>query len=45
MTPDQVLNAVYDQLRPLVIELAKYSLPNEEVKINFEVGEVTFKFK
>ena len=45
MTLYQVLNAVYDHLRPLVMELAKYNPPNEEVKMNFEVGEVTFKFK
>ena len=46
MTPEKVLNAVYEQLRPLVMELAKYNLPPQEsIKMNFGVGSVLFEFK
>ena len=46
MIPESVLNAVYDQLRPLVIELARYTAsPEESVRMDFEVGSVLFEFK
>lgn len=46
MTPEKVLNAVYEQLRPLVMELAKYNLPlQESIRMNFDVGSVLFEFK
>ena len=44
MIPDNVLNAVYDQLRPLVMELARYNAPGETVQVNFDVGSVEIKF-
>ena len=46
MIPESVLNAVYDQLRPLVNELARYTAsPEESVRMDFEVGSVLFEFK
>ena len=45
MIPEKVLNAVYEQLRPLVMELAKYNLPQESIRMNFGVGSVLFEFK
>lgn len=46
MIPEKVLNAVYEQLRPLVMELAKYNLsPPESIRMDFGVGSVLFEFK
>ena len=46
MTPDKVLDAVYAQLYPLILELRKYNeSPNDIIKMEFEVGIVTFEFK
>lgn len=44
MTPEKVLNAVYEQLAPLVAELAKYHLPNTSVIMDFGIGTVRFEF-
>lgn len=45
MIPDNVLNAVYDQMRPFVIELARYNVASESITINFEVAKMTIEFK
>jgi hypothetical protein len=46
MIPEKVLNAVYEQLRPLIIELAKYNKsPNDSVVMEFLEGFVRFDFK
>ena len=43
MIPDQILNELYTQLRPIILELAKYNHSYEEIQMNFEVGEVNIK--
>lgn len=45
MTPDNVLNAIYDRLRPLIIELARYNTSMGSIRMEFDVGSVTFEFK
>lgn len=45
MTPENVLNAIYDRLRPLVLELARYNTPLETIRMEFDAGNVTFEFK
>ena len=45
MIPPKVLNAIHEQLRPLVLELSKYNLENDSIKMGFETGTVTFEFK
>ena len=46
MTPEKVLDAVYIQLSPLVHELRKYNISSDDIiKMEFEVGTVTFEFK
>ena len=45
MTPENVLNAIYERLRPLIKELARYNTPNESIEMEFEVGKVIFEFK
>ena len=42
--PSELMNPVYEQLRPLVFELAEHNLPNSKFRINFEVGTVTIEF-
>lgn len=44
MVPEQVSKALYEQLYPLIIELAKYAVPGETIKMNFEVGNVLINF-
>lgn len=46
MIPENVLNAIYEQLRPLVLELAMYNASlNDSIQMEFEVGSVRFEFK
>lgn len=46
MIPEKVLNAIYGQLQPLVLELSRYNQSkNNSVKMEFETGTVTIKFK
>ena len=45
MIPEKVLNAIYGQLQPLVLELSRYNRKNNTVKMEFETGTVTIKFK
>lgn len=46
MIPEKVLNAIYEQLMPLMHELAKYASPTlDTVSMRCEVGTVTFEFK
>lgn len=44
MISDQVLNAVYEQLLPIVETLAQYQNQNHIVVIQYEQGKVTFEF-
>jgi hypothetical protein len=44
MIPENVLSAVRDQLRPLVMELARYTSSDDSIQMVFEVGSVTFEF-
>lgn len=44
MIPNQVNNAVYDHIRPLVKELARYAAPGETVEMKFEEGTVVISF-
>lgn len=46
MIPENVLNAIHEQLRPLVLELARYNTsPNDSILMEFDVGSVRFDFK
>ena len=46
MTPKKVLNAVYEQLAPLVEELARYNKsPKDSIGMEFPEGFVRFDFK
>ena len=43
MIPENVLNAVSEQLRPLVVELSRYN--TDVLKIEFDIGTVKIEFK
>ena len=46
MTPENVLNAIYEKLRPLVLELARYNTsPDDSILMEFDVGTVRIDFK
>ena len=45
MIPDNVLNAVNEQLEPLIRELARYNESGSSLLIEFDVGSITFDFK
>ena len=46
MIPEKVLKAVYEQLAPLVEELARYNKsPNDSIGMEFPEGFVRFDFK
>ena len=46
MTPPKVLNAIHEQLKPLIYELAKYNISeNDSILMEFDVGTVLFEFK
>lgn len=46
MIPDNVLNAIHEQLRPLVLELARYNTsPDDSIQMEFDVGTVRIDFK
>ena len=41
---DEELNALYEELRPIVFRLAEKLTKDDIININFEVGSVTFEF-
>ncbi len=46
MIPPKVLDAVYEQLRPLIYELSKYTHSKDNsIRMDFGIGAVTFEFK
>ena len=46
MIPDKVLDVAFEQLRPIIHELAKYNADkNESILMEFDVGMVRFEFK
>lgn len=45
MIPEKVLNAVYEQLEPLLTEMAKYATSDKSVLMEFEAGSIRFTFK
>lgn len=45
MIPENVLNAIHEQLRPLVLELARYNSLYDSIQMEFDVGSVRFDFK
>lgn len=45
MIPEKVATAVTEQMRPLILELARYALSGNSIKMNFEVGTVLIEFK
>ena len=45
MIPNNVLDTISEQLRPLLVELARYAKPEETVRITFDIGGVLFDFK
>ena len=44
MIPEQVSKVAYEQIEPIVNELAKYALNGESVKMEFETASVLIKF-
>ena len=46
MIPEKVMNAVYQQMNPLILEMSKYNLsPDECVVMEFETAVVRIEFK
>lgn len=44
MLPDNELDNLRDKLRPVILELAEKMLPNQSIRIEYEVGSITFDF-
>ena len=44
MIPERVIMAVTEQMRPLILELARYGIAGNSIKMNFEVGSVLIEF-
>ena len=45
MIPENVLNAIHEKLRPLVLELARYNTPDGSILMESDVGTVRIDFK
>ena len=46
MIPSKVLDVAFEQLRPIIHELAKYNVDkNESILMEFDVGMIRFEFK
>ena len=44
MMPDKVGQIIHEQMTPLIMELARYSLPGDTITLNFEPCKVTVQF-